>query len=233
MMPPLLHEAAVAEWRPRRFFQLSQSFCALYSQAIVLMRCVATHARVRAHALRLGRRRPPDLGAPLIRCPPAPFAPLPFPPRLSSFRSMATFKGILMLPFTLVVYIIAVFVLNIVHAVPTMDYAFAALRFTRSLGPNLKMQLAVFLPIGYLLFFVFSCAWTGSGSVGRGATAPLRRSLLASRTPPPTLSMTCSLSLTPLSCAPSPPRSSAHHRLLSVHDAGVPDVDSAQRRPRQ
>ena len=47
---------------------------------------------------------------------------------------MGTFKGLIMLPFTLVIYILAVFVFNLIHAIPTLDYAFAALRFTRRLG---------------------------------------------------------------------------------------------------
>ena len=47
---------------------------------------------------------------------------------------MGTFKGLIMLPFTLVIYVLAVLVFNLIHAIPTLDYAFAALRFTRRLG---------------------------------------------------------------------------------------------------
>lgn len=47
---------------------------------------------------------------------------------------MGTFKGLIMLPFTLVIYVLAVLVFNFIHAIPTLDYAFAALRFTRRLG---------------------------------------------------------------------------------------------------
>lgn len=56
---------------------------------------------------------------------------------------MGTFKGLIMLPFTLVIYILAVFVFNLIHAIPTLDYAFAALRFTRRLGVSGARAMSV------------------------------------------------------------------------------------------
>jgi hypothetical protein len=65
-------------------------------------------------------------------------------------------KGLLMCPLIIPAHIIGCLLINMYYILAAFDYGFAAIRFTRYLGPNLKGLSFVLFPFFYILFFVIS-----------------------------------------------------------------------------